>query len=90
MNNINIDAILNDSVFDCMDEKNKNDLKNLCIKMHNKSIEDALPYIISYSGKLKEIKCSKVEKQAIINVLLSQLNDTEKNKIMNLLKVIGL
>ena len=32
----NIDDILKDKAFDCMDDKNKQELKELCIKMQGK------------------------------------------------------
>ena len=62
----NIDDILKDKAFDCMDDK------------------------MSYSGRLKNSKCTKFEKQAIIKILLSQLNDNERKQIMKFLKIMGM
>ena len=84
----NIDDILKDKAFDCMDDKNKQELKELCIKMQGKSVEEALPFLMSYSGRLKNSKCTKSEKQAIIKILLSQL-DNERKQIMKFLKIMG-
>ena len=45
MENNNIDDILKDKAFDCMDDKSKQELKELCIKMQGKSVEEALPFL---------------------------------------------
>ena len=84
----NIDDILKDKAFDCMDDKSKQELKELCIKMQGKSVEEA--FLMSYSGRLKNSKCTKFEKQAIIKILLSQLNDNERKQIMKFLKIMGM
>ena len=43
----NIDDILKDKAFDCMDDKSKQELKELCIKMQGKSVEEALKILLS-------------------------------------------
>lgn len=90
MGSNNIDDILQDKAFDCLDDNSKIELKELCIKMQGKSVEDALPFLMSYSGKLKNSKFTKSEKQAIIKILLSQLNDDERKQIMKFLKIMGM
>ena len=86
----NIDDILKDQSFDCMDDKSKKELKELCIKMQGKTVEEALPFLMSYSGRLKDSKCTKDEKQAIIKILLSQLSENERKQIMKFLKIMGM
>ena len=83
MENNNIDDILKDKAFDCMDDKSKKELKELCIKMQGKTVEEALPFLMSYSGRLNE-------KQAIIKILLSQLSENERKQIMKFLKIMGM
>ena len=90
MENNNIDDILKDKAFDCMDDKSKKELKELCIKMQGKTVEEALPFQMSYSGRLKDSKCTKDEKQAIIKILLSQLSENERKQIMKFLKIMGM
>lgn len=90
MESNSIDGILQDKAFDCLDDKSKIELKELCIKMQGKSVEEALPFLMSYSGKLKNSKFTKSEKQAIIKILLSQLNDEERKQIMKFLKIMGM
>ena len=90
MENNNIDDILKDKAFDCMDYKSKKELKELCIKMQGKTVEEALPFLMSYSGRLKDSKCTKDEKQAIIKILLSQLSENERKQIMKFLKIMGM
>ena len=90
MENNNIDDILKDKAFDCMDDKSKKELKELCIKMQGKTVEEALPFLMSYSGRLKDSKCTKDEKQAIIKILLSQLSENERKQIMKFLKMQGI
>ena len=90
MENNNIDDILKDKAFDCMEKKKKKELKELCIKMQGKTVEEALPFLMSYSGRLKDSKCTKDEKQAIIKILLSQLSENERKQIMKFLKIMGM
>lgn len=90
MESNSIDNILKDKAFDCLDDNSKIELKELCIKMQGKSVEEALPFLMSYSGKLKNSKFTKSEKQAIIKILLSQLNDEERKQIMKFLKIMGM
>ena len=90
MENNNIDDILKDKAFDCMDDKSKKELKELCIKMKGKTVEEELTFLMSYSGRLKDSKCTKDEKQAIIKILLSQLSENERKQIMKFLKIMGM
>ena len=73
-----------------MDDKSKKELKELCIKMQGKTVEESLPFLMSYSGRLKDSKCTKDEKQAIIKILLLQLSENERKQIMKFLKIMGM
>ena len=90
MENNNIDDNLKDKAFDCMDDKSKKELKELCIKMQGKTVEESLPCLMPYSGRLKDSKCTKDEKQAIIKILLLQLSENERKQIMKFLKIMGM
>ena len=59
MENNNIDDILKDKAFDCMDDKSKKELKELCIKMQGKTVEESLPFLMSYSGRIVNVQKMK-------------------------------
>lgn len=86
----NIDDILKDKAFDCISEEGKRELKHLYINMQGKTVEEALPYIMAYSGKLKSSNCSKAEKQAIIKIFMCRLSEKEKKQMNKFLKMMGL
>lgn len=83
--------IFDDKAFDCLDYNTKKAFINLNESMKNKSYNEKLAMIIAFVQSLpKGITLTNDEKKAMINVVMENMNESEKRQMSMLLKMIGL
>lgn len=83
--------IFDDKAFDCLDYNTKKAFISLNENMKNKSYNEKIAMIIAFVQSLpKGITFTNDEKKAMINVVMENMNESEKKQISMLLKMIGL
>lgn len=83
--------IFENRVFDCLDYNTKKAFLSLNENMKNKSSDEKIAMIIAFVQSLpKGITFTKDERQAMINALMENMNDREKQQMRMLLKMIGM
>ncbi len=87
----NADEIFNNKAFDCLDNEIKNSLKTLYINLQGKTNEQAIPYILSFLKAMpKNIKLTYEQKNAMLAVFTSSMNDSQRRNFIMMLKMFGL
>ena len=83
--------IFENRAFDCLDYNTKKAFLSLNENMKNKSSDEKIAMIIAFVQSLpKGITFTKDERQAMINALMENMNDREKQQMRILLKMIGM
>lgn len=83
-----IETILKDSAFDCLDDNVKNLIRILYKNIQGKTIQQSLPYIMGFVNSLpKGIKLTQEQKMAIVEALTETMSEQEKNNLMKMLKL---
>lgn len=83
-----IDRIFNSEAFNNIEEERKNALKQLYLKLKGKSVEDALPIIMTFKMP-KGRNITVQERNAMFKVVLEGLNEKDRRNMENVLKIIG-
>lgn len=90
MENRTADTILNDKAFDCMDKNTKEAFKRLYISIQGKSKQEALPIIVGFVSSLpRGMSFTPEQKKAMLSVLLANFSEADKNRLMNIMHILG-
>lgn len=83
--------ILNNKAFDCLDYNTKKAFLNLRENIENKPFEEKIAMIIAFVQSLpRGITFTNDEKAAMIDAIMSNMNENEKRQVKMLLKIAGL
>lgn len=83
-----IDNIFNSEAFENIEPERKKALRQLYFSLKGKSMEKALPIIMTFKmPKGKNI--SQQERNAMINTVLMGLNENDRKNMESVLKIIG-
>lgn len=83
--------ILNNKAFDCLDYNTKKAFLNLRENIENKPFEEKIAMIIAFVQSLpRGITFTNDEKAAMIDAVMSNMNENEKRQVKMLLKIAGL
>lgn len=83
--------IFENKAFDCLDHNIKKAFLSLNENMKNKSSDEKIAMIIAFVQSLpKGITFTKDERQSMINALMENMNEREKQQMNILLKMIGI
>ncbi len=91
MENRSADTILNDKAFDCMDKNTKEAFKRLYGSLQGRSQQESLPIIMSFLRSMpRNMSFTPDQKRAMLNALLVNSSEAERNRIMDILKLMGI
>ncbi len=85
------EGMLNNKVFDCLDDNTKKAFMDLSENMENKPFDEKIAMIIAFVQSLpRGITFTRDEKMAMLNAVMSNMNENEKKQVMMLMKIAGL
>lgn len=83
--------IFDNKAFDCLDHNTKKAFLSLNENMKNKSSDEKIAMIIAFVQSLpKGITFTQDEKKAMINALMENMTEKEKQQMKMLLKMAGM